>query len=84
MLSYHLMSLLRQVLLKSSAANPVQHTLQTLRYELFAKAGYIATESRKPILSLALAMQHRIWMQGLSDATKSFDWPVKFTPIYSP
>jgi DNA-directed RNA polymerase subunit L len=88
MLSYNLMSLLRQVLLKNSAvkhtSQSVQHTLQTLRYKLFAKAAYITTESRKPILNLALAMQQRIWMQGLWDGAKAFDLPVKVTPLYSP
>ncbi len=88
MLAYNLMSLLRQVLLKTSAvkhsSTSVQHTLQTLRYKLFAKAAYITTESRKPILNLALAMQQRAWMQGLWDAAKTFDLPAKFTPIYSP
>ena len=88
MLAYNLMSLLRQVLLKTSAvkhsSNTVQHTLQTLRYKLFTKAAYITTESRKPILNLALAMQQRAWMQGLWDAAKIFDLPAKFTPIYSP
>ena len=84
----NLMSLLRQVLLKTSAvqhsSNAVQHTLQTLRYKLFAKAAYITTESQKPILNLALAMQQRAWMQGLWDASKTFNLPAKFTPIYSP
>ena len=88
MLAYNLMSLLRQVLLKTStvkhASTSVQHTLQTLRYKLFAKAAYITTESRKPILNLALAMQQRAWMQGLWDASKIFDLPAKFTPIYPP
>ncbi len=88
MLAYNLMSLLRQVLLKTStvkhSSNSVQHTLQTLRYKLFAKAGYITTESRKPIINLAVAMQQRVWMQGLWDASKTFDLPAKFAPIYSP
>ena len=88
MLSYNLMSLLRQVLLKNSAvkhtSQSVQHTLQTLRYKLFAKAAYITTESRKPILNLALAMRQRTWMQGLWDAAKAFDLPAKFTPVCSP
>jgi hypothetical protein len=82
------MSLLRQVLLKKSTvkntSQSVQHTLQTLRYKLFAKAAYITTESRKPILNLALAMRQRTWMQGLWDAAKAFDLPAKFTPVYSP
>jgi hypothetical protein len=86
MLAYNLMSLIRQVLLKTSAvrhsSNTVQHTLQTLRYKLFAKAGYITTESRKPILNLAMAMQQRTWMHGLWDASKTFDLPATFSPIY--
>lgn len=88
MLAYNLMILLRQVLLKTSAVKhssiSVQHTLQTLRYKLFAKPAYITTESRKPILHLAVAMQQRAWVQGLWDASKTFDLPAKFTPIYSP
>lgn len=88
MLSYNLMSLLRQVLLKTSAvkhsSNSVQHTLQTLRYKLFAKAAYITTESRRPILNMALAMQQRTWMQGLWNASKTIDLPATFTPIYPP
>ena len=88
MLAYNLMSLFRQVLLKTSVVKPsagtVHHTLKTLRYRLFAKAAYITTESRKPILNLALAMQQRTWMTGLWEATNAFDLPAKFTPIYSP
>ncbi|MEQ1600971.1 MAG: transposase [Methylophilaceae bacterium] len=88
MLAYNLMSLLRQALLKTStvkhSTTTVQHTLQTLRYKLFAKAGYITTESRKPILNLAMAMQQRAWMHSLWDAAKTFDLPAKFTPDYSP
>lgn len=88
MLSYNLMSLLRQVLLKaearSGAAKPVQHTLQTLRYKLFAKAAYLTTEGRKPILNMALAMQQRTWMQGLWDAANSVELPARFSPLYSP
>ena len=88
MLAYNLMSLFRQVLLKTSIVKPssgsVQHTLKTLRYKLFAKAAYITTEGRKPSLNLALAMQQRVWMKGLWDATNTFNLPAKFTPIYSP
>ena len=88
MLAYNLMSLLRQVLLKTSAikhsSTDVQHTLQTLRYKLFAKAAYITTESRKPIINMAVAMQQRAWMQGLWEASKTFDRPAQFAPLYSP
>ena len=61
MLAYNLMSLFRHVLLKSELHTPVQHTLKTLRYKISAKAAYIAHESRKTILNLSLAMQHRVW-----------------------
>lgn len=88
MLAFNLMSLMRQVLLKNSIgkrdASAVQHTLKTLRYKLFAKAAYFTSESRKPILNMALAMQHRAWMQGLWDAANSFELPAKFSPIYPP
>ncbi len=86
MLAYNLISLLRQVLLKTStvkhSSSTIQHTLQTLRYKLFAKPAYITTESRKPILNLAIAMQQRAWMQGLWDAAKKFDLPAHFEPLY--
>ena len=45
---------------------------------------YITTESRQPILHLALAMQQRARMQGLWDAAKTLDLPAKFTSLYSP
>ena len=81
MLAYNLMSLLRQMLLKNSttkhSSNNTQHTLQTLRYKLFT-----TTESRKPILNVAVAVQQRAWIQGLWDASKAFKLPAKFTPIY--
>ena len=88
MLAYNLMSLMRQVLLKGRAvkhsSNSVQHTLQTLRYKLFAKAAYSTTESRQPILNLALARPPRAWMQGVWDAAKPVDLPANVTPVYSP
>jgi hypothetical protein len=88
MLAYNLRSLMRQVLLKSSAvkhsSNTVQHMLETLRCKLSAKPVYLTTESRKTILNLAMAIQQLTWMQGVWDASKSFDLPAKFTHIYSP
>ena len=56
MLAYNLMSLFRQGILKNdsvSAKSDVQHTLETLRYRLSAKAGYITKDSRKKIINLA-------------------------------
>ena len=87
MLAYNLMSLFRQVLLKTVVIRkgvkvPMQHTLQTLRFKLFARAAYTTTESRKPILTLALAMQKRAWMQGMWDQSIAFDLPVHFTTLH--
>ena len=89
MLAYNLMSLFRQVLLKTvvvkkGVSEPIQHTLQTLRYKLFAKPAYTTIEGRKPILNLAMAMQKRQWMQGLWDQAKQFDLPVKFAVNHPP
>ncbi len=51
LLAYHLMRLFRQAVLRAAVlqngAKDVQHTLKTLRYKLFAKAGYITTPGRK-------------------------------------
>jgi hypothetical protein len=58
--------------------------LQTLRYKLFAKAAYLTTEGRKPILNMAIAMQQRTWMRGIWDAANSVELPAKFSPVYSP
>ena len=91
MLAYNLMSLFRQAALKASTTEAtesrgkdVQHTLQTLRFKLFAKAGYITTEGRKNILKLAVAMRHRECCEGLWNQSKTFDLPVKFSPVFSP
>ena len=60
------------------------HTRQTLRYKRFAKAASITTESRQPILTLALARPQRACMPGVWDAAKPFDLPANVTPVYSP
>ena len=60
LLAYNLMSLFRQAVLRTSVlqsgGKEVQHTLKTLRYKLFAKAGYTTTEGRKDLLKLWIAM----------------------------
>lgn len=72
------MSLFRQVMLKTTP----QHTLTTLRYKLFAQAGYITHEGRKRILKLATAMRKREWISGLWEQSKQFHLPVVFTPVF--
>lgn len=88
MLTYNLMSLFRQGVLRSDAVSnkpEVRHTLKTLRrYKLFAKTGYIAKDGRKKIINLAVAMRQREWFEGLCDKSKTFNLPVKFTSISSP
>ena len=83
----NLMSLFRQAVLKASALHSdgrdIQHTLKTLRYKLFAQAGYTTTDGRKDILKLAIAMRQRQWMEGLWDRSKTFSLPVCFTPVFS-
>ena len=88
MLAFNLMSLMRQAVIKSPAAQgskaAIQHTLKTLRYKLFAKPAYVTTQGRKPILNLAIAMQQRVWIQGLWEACDSFNLPAQLKPLYSP
>ena len=85
MLAYNLMSLFRQAVLKTAVTTnkDVQHTLKTLRYKLFAKAGYLTCEGRKDILKLALAMRQREWFTGLWDRSKTFTLPVHFSPVFT-
>ncbi len=85
MLAYNLMSLFRQGVLKNnsvSAKPDVQHTLKTLRYRLFAKAGCITKDSRKKMINPAVAMHQREWFEGLWNKSRIFALPVKFTPIF--
>ena len=86
MLAYNLMSLFRQAVLKTnviqSGGKDVQHTLKTLRYKLFAQAGYITTPGRKNILKLCVAMRQRQWLEGLWDRSKTFSLPVRLTPAF--
>ena len=87
MMAYNLISLFRQGVMRNDIAShkhDAQHTLKTLRYKRFAKAGYITNDGRKKIINLAVAMQQREWFEGLWGKSKSFDLPVRFTPIFSP
>ena len=87
MLAYNFMSLFRQIALRHSlmsGGKDVQHTLNTLRLKLFAKAGYVGIEGRKQVLKLAVAMRQREWFEGIWDKSKSFDLPIVFTPSFTP
>jgi len=86
MLAFNLMSLFHQGVLRSDAVSgkpDVQHTLKTLRYKLFAKAGYITKDSRKKIINLAVDLRQREWFDGLWGRSKTFTLPEKIYAIFS-
>ena len=88
MMAFNLMSLFRQVLLKQTIRKdgtdkPIQHTLSTLRHQLFAQSGFITHEGRRPLLKLATAMQKREWISGLWDRSRQFDLPVHFATQFT-
>lgn len=78
MLAFNLMSLFRQVMRKTTK----HHTLVTLRYKLFAQAGYTTHEGRQQFLKPATAMRKREWFTGLWTQTQRFDLPVVFTRTF--
>ena len=89
MMAFNLMSLFKQALLKQTIRKdgtdkPIQHTLSTLRHQLFAQPGFITHEGRRPLLKLATAMQKREWITGLWDQSKQFDLPVPFASQFAP
>ena len=71
MMGYNLMSLFRQVILKSST----EHQLKTLRYRVFAIGSYIVNNGNEIILKLSLAMKRREWFNGLWNNTQLMSWP---------
>ena len=88
MMAFNLMSLFRQVRLKQTlrkdgSDKPIQPTLSTLHYQLFAQPGFITHEGRRPLLKLATAMQKREWISGLWDQSRQFDLPVHFTTQFT-
>jgi hypothetical protein len=89
MIAYNLMSLFRQVAMRASVKRngvevELQNTLRTLRYKLFAKAGYTGKEGRTAVLKLALPMRHREWFEGIWNRAKTFDLPITFSPAFTP
>lgn len=85
MLAYNLMSLFRQAVLRATVTRkgteePIAQTLRTLRYQLFAKAGYVGREGRHHVLKLNIPKRHREWFEGLWNRAKSFDLPFRFVP----
>jgi len=88
MLAFNLMSLFRQVVLRSTVIragkqHPVQHTLSTLRHQLFAKAGRIVQRKSGTVLKLAMTMQPRAWFEGLWNQASSFEIPINASHHFS-
>ncbi|MEI8035855.1 MAG: transposase [Betaproteobacteria bacterium] len=88
MTAYNWMSLFRQAALRSTVGKvppkQIQHTLNTLRYKLFAKAAYISKASRKNPLNMVMDVKQRTWFEGVWDRSKNFDKPVTFSPVFDP
>lgn len=85
MLAYNLMSLFRQAALratvkKQGVEESIAQTLRTLRYQLFAKAGYWGKEGRNVVLKLNVSPHHREWFEGVWTRAKTFDLPFAFVP----
>ena len=88
MLGFNLMSLFRQVVLRSTVTRagrrqPIQHTLSTLRQQLFAKPGRIVQGPNRQVLKLAMAMQPRQWFEGLWNRARTFELPANFEHHFS-
>jgi hypothetical protein len=84
MLAFNLMSLFRQAVLQSTVtragkSRPIQHTLSTLRQQLFAKAGRIVQGKNRRVLKLAMAMRPRQWFEGLWNRARTFEMPIDFS-----
>ncbi|MDI6759182.1 MAG: transposase, partial [Candidatus Omnitrophota bacterium] len=71
LVAYNLLSLFRQGILKQQ----VQQTLSTIRFKCFALGGWIAKTGRKKVLKLAVAMQRRVWLDGLFSRLVDFSAP---------
>ena len=74
----------KQTMRKNGVDRLIQHTLSTLRHQLFAHPGVITYEGRRPLLKLATAMQKREWISGLWEQSKLFDLPVPFSSQFAP
>ena len=73
MMAYNLISLFRQLILKSH----VNHRMKTLRYQIFAIGGYLTKNGSQRILNLSLAMKRREWFTGLWLNTSKFTVPLR-------
>ena len=66
MIAYNLMSLFRQIVLKSKS----QATLSTLRFKCFALGSWISKHAGKTTLNISAIGEKRKWLDGLFDIAK--------------
>jgi hypothetical protein len=66
MIAYNMMSLFRQVVLKSKS----KATLSTLRFKCFALGSWISKHAGKTTLNISAIGEKRIWLNGLFDIVK--------------
>jgi len=69
MIAYNLMSLFRQIVLKSKS----QATLSTLRFKCFALGSWISKHAGKTLLNISATGEKRKWLDGLFDIAKKND-----------
>jgi len=69
MVAYNLMSLFRQIVLKSKS----QATLSTLRFKCFALGSWISKHAGKTTLNISAIGEKRKWLDGLFDIIKQND-----------
>ena len=69
MIAYNLMSLFRQIVLKSKS----QATLSTLRFKCFALGSWISKHAGKTLLNISATGEKRKWLDGLFDTAKKND-----------
>lgn len=69
MVAYNLMSLFRQIVLKSKT----QATLSTLRFKCFALGSWISKHAGKTTLNISAIGEKRKWLDGLFDIIKQND-----------
>lgn len=69
MVAYNLMSLFRQIVLKSKS----QATLSTLRFKCFALGSWISKHAGKTTLNISAMGEKRKWLDGLFDIVRQND-----------
>lgn len=69
MVAYNLMSLFRQIVLKSKS----QATLSTLRFKCFALGSWISRHAGKTTLNVSAIGEKRKWLDGLFDIVRQSD-----------